>query len=504
VADGRLTRRTVIGGAAAGAATVSLPVSRARAKKKAKSRKRSVCADVIVVGAGLAGLTAARELVRAGKSVYVLEARDRVGGRVLNTPIGDGKVVESGGEFIGPTQNRMAALAKDMGVETFKTYDTEGSYLYHRNGNNLPYSPTPGVGPIPPDPDGAGEAGASIQIINNMAAEVPVDAPWKAPSATDWDSQTWETWKQNNLHTPGGRFLLDVATTAIFSFEARDLSMLYVLFYVAAAGDEDHPGDLNRLVSTAGGAQELRFRGGSQLVPLAVAKGLGKRVIKKAPVRRIVQRKKSVEVQADGVTATGQRVVVAIPPHLAGRIDYSPKLPALRDQLTQRMPMGSVIKVNVIYDKPFWRDAGWNGQVVSDTGPVQVTFDNSPEDAKKGVLMGFIEAHTARKLDALPVAERRQQVLENFALYYGEKALSPTGYVEMKWDEELWTRGCPVCATPPGVLLDFGEAIRAPIGRIHWAGTETSTYWTGYMDGAVRSGERVAKEVAPLLGRTRC
>ena len=412
----KLTRRGAIGGAAAGAAAAALPAASASAKSK-KARKRSVCADVIVVGAGLAGLTAAREIVKAGRSVYLLEARDRVGGRVLNTPIGNGKVVESGGEFIGPTQNRMAALAKEMGVETFKTYDTEGSYLYHRNGLNLPYSPTPGVGPIPPDPDGAAEAGASIQVINNMAAEVPVDAPWKAPSATDWDSQTWETWKQNNLHTPGGKFLLDVATTAIFSFEARDMSMLFVLFYVAAAGDEDHPGDLNRLVSTAGGAQELRFRGGSQLVPIGVAKALGKRVIKKAPVRRIVQRRKSVEVQADGVTATGQRVVVAIPPHLAGRIDYSPQLPAMRDQLTQRMPMGSVIKVNVIYDKPFWRDAGWNGQVVSDTGPVQVTFDNSPEDASKGVLMGFIEAHTARTLDGASVADRRKAVTENYATY---------------------------------------------------------------------------------------
>jgi monoamine oxidase len=357
---------------------------------------------------------------------------------------------------------------------------------------------------VPPDPDGAAEAGAAIQLINSMAAEVPVDAPWKAPSAADWDGKTWETWKQENLHTDGGKFLIDVATTAIFSFEPRDLSMLFVLFYVAAAGNEQNPGDLNRLVNTAGGAQELRFTGGSQLIPNELARRLGKRIRLNAPVRRIVQRKGSVEVQANGITATGQRVVVAVPPNLAGRIDYSPKLPGMREQLTQRTPMGSVIKVQAIYDRPFWRDQGLNGQVVSDTGPVQVTFDNSPPDGSRGVVMGFIEASTARRLDATTVEERRRLVLDNYATYFGDQARNAIGYVEARWDDEIWTRGCPVCGTPPGVLLDYGEAIRAPVGRIHWAGTETSTYWNGYMDGAVRSGERVAKELLPRLGRSVC
>ncbi|HEX8054772.1 MAG TPA: FAD-dependent oxidoreductase, partial [Thermoleophilaceae bacterium] len=304
--------------------------------------------------------------------------------------------------------------------------------------------------------------------------------------------------------TEGGRFLIDVATTAIFSFEPRDMSMLFVLFYIAAAGTEGTPGTLDRLVNTAGGAQELRFHGGSQRVPLELARRLGKRIRLNAPVRRIVQRKGSVEVHANGVTATGQRVVVAIPPHLAGRIDYSPKLPGMREQLTQRMPMGSVIKVQAVYERPFWRDRGLNGQVVSDTGPVQVTFDNSPPDGSRGVIMGFVEATTARRLDRTGPEERRRLVLENYASYFGEEALNATGYVEALWDSELWTRGCPVCAAPPGVLLDYGEAIRAPVGRIHWAGTETSTYWNGYMDGAVRSGERVARELLPRLGRSVC
>ena len=437
------------------------------------------------------------DLVAAGKTVVVLEARNRVGGRVRGTSIDGGHVVESGGEFIGPTQDRMAALAEDMGVDTFPTYNS-GNNLYYRRGVGVPYTLAP------PDPEGVGEALAAIGLINSMAAEIPVDAPWKAPNATEWDGKTWETWMQENLHTEGGRLLIEIATTSIFSFEPRDLSMLFFLFYTAAAGNEQNPGDFNRLINTAGGAQETRFTGGSQLVPLALAKQLGKRIRLGAPVRRIVQRKGSVEVQADGVTATGQRVVVAIPPHLAGRIDYSPRMPSQRDQLTQRMPMGSVIKVQAVYSKPFWRDAGYTGQVVSDTGPIQASFDNSPPDASRGVLMGFIEASTARRLDGSTAAERKRLVIDNYAAYFGEAARKPIQYVEARWDDEIWTRGCPVCATPPGVLLDYGEAIRAPVGRIHWAGTETSTYWNGYMDGAVRSGERVAREVVPKLGKTVC
>jgi monoamine oxidase len=496
-----VTRRTFVAGAAGGAAAASLPRTPARAA--AKKKTRTVCADVVVVGAGLAGLTAARDLVAAGRTVVVLEARDRVGGRIVNTPIGGGHVVESGGEFIGPTQDRIAALAKETGVDTYPTYN-EGDNVYFRRGLALPYSASGPLGAVPPDPEGAAEAGAAIQLINSMAAEVPVDAPWKAANAVEWDGKTWETWKQENLRTEGGRFLIDVATTAIFSFEPRDMSMLFVLFYIAAAGNEATPGTLDRLVNTAGGAQELRFHGGSQRIPLELARRLGKRVRLNAPVRRIVQRKSSVEVHADGITATGQRVVVAIPPHLAGRIDYSPKLPGMREQLTQRMPMGSVIKVQAVYERPFWRDRGLTGQVVSDTGPVQVTFDNSPPDGSRGVIMGFVEASAARRLDAMSADERRRLVLDNYASYFGEEARNATGYVEALWDSEVWTRGCPVCAAPPGVLLDYGEAIRPPVGRIHWAGTETSTYWNGYMDGAVRSGERVARELLPRLGRSVC
>jgi monoamine oxidase len=489
-----VTRRGLIGGAA-GTAVVT---GAAQAKPKPKPRPRS--ADVIVIGAGLAGLAAAHDVVARGRSAIVLEARRRVGGRTLNQPIGAGKVIEIGGQWIGPTQDALAKLAGDLGVKTYKTYNT-GNNVYYRNGILLPYrTDTPGLGAVPPDPSGGADAEQAIVKLDSMANEVPRDKPWTASSAVEWDGQTVETWKQKNLATDNGKFLLDVGIEAVFAAEPRDLSLLFLLFYIAGAGNETTPGTFERLINTADGAQDSRFVGGSQLVSIGLAKRLSRRVVLGKPARRIEQSRSGVRVFSDaGLVARGKRVIVAMAPTLAGRIDYHPALPALRDQLTQRFPNGSVIKCEAVYDTPFWRDAGLTGQAVSDASPVRITFDNTPPDGKPGVLLGFIEGTAARVYTRKPAAERRTAVLNNFATYFGEKALHPTAYYEMNWSTDPWTRGCYTGFTSPGVLLDFGEALRRPAGRIHWAGTETSTIWAGYMDGAVRSGQRAAKEVLGKL-----
>jgi monoamine oxidase len=455
-------------------------------------------ADVVVIGAGLAGLTAAREVVRAGHSAMVVEARTRVGGRTLNQPIGGGEVVEIGGQWIGPTQDALAALATDLGVGTYKTYN-DGNNVYYRDGVLLPYSSGGPLGPVPPDPTGGADAEQALARIDQMAGEVPRDAPWSAPSAAEWDSQTVETWKRDNVKTRNGQFLIDVAVEAVFAAEPRDLSFLFFLFYVASAGNESTPGTIERLVNTPGGAQESRFVGGSQLISLRMARRLGRRVVLGKPVRRIHQSRAGVEVVCDRLTIRGKRVIVAMAPSLAGRIAYEPKLPPLRDQLSQRVPNGSVIKCEAVYERPFWRDAGLTGQAVSDALPVRVTFDNTPPGGSPGVLLGFIEGEAARAWGPRSLADRRQAVLENFATYFGKAALEPTAYYEKNWSNDGWTRGCYTGFMGPGTLLDFGPALRAPAGRIHWAGTETSTIWAGYMDGAVRSGQRAAAEVLAAL-----
>jgi monoamine oxidase len=235
--------------------------------------------------------------------------------------------------------------------------------------------------------------------------------------------------------------------------------------------------------------------GGSQMVSIRLAQELGEGAVRlNAPVRRIEHGDGRVTVHGDGITARGKRVIVALPPTLTSRIAYDPPLPGHRDQLTQRMPQGSVIKCMAIYDEPFWRADGLSGQATSDAGPAKVVFDNSPPDGSPGVLLAFLEGERARTLGRLPAEERRRQILDGLTRLFGPRAAQPERFIERIWAEEEWTRGCYGCYMPPGAWTSFGATLRAPIGAIHWAGAETATVWNGYMDGAVQSGRRAARE----------
>ena len=489
-----VSRRRLLGTSAltaAGAAVAAVPTA-AKAASPASAN-----ADVVIVGGGLAGLTAARDLVAAGKSVVLLEARDRAGGRVYNMPLGDGTTSEGGAEFIGPTQDRIAALAKDMGVATFPTYNT-GQNVYYRQGQRSLYATDGVFGAVPPDP-GIVDLEPALLLINSMVQGITPGSPWTNPQAEEWDSQTFYTWSRAHTVSDGAHFLLDEFISATLSVRSRDVSLLYVLNYVASAGDETNPGTVDRLINTKGGAQESRFVGGSALVPLTLASRLGGVVHYNAPVRQIITQGSTVTVVADGITVTAKRAIVAMSPAMAAKIDFSPALPAARAQLNQRYPMGSIAKFVAVYPTPFWRAAGLTGQAVSDAGPIDATFDNSPPDASRGIMMGFVNQTNMRKLDGASSADLTAACLGSFVNYFGDNAKSPVLTAFQRWDNESWSGGGPVGIAPPGALLDFGHALREPSGLIHWAGTETSTYWTGYMDGAVRSGERVAAEVAPLV-----
>lgn len=421
----------------------------------------------------------------------VLEADERVGGRTENRSIGHGEVVELMGEYVGPTQHRVIALARHLGIRTFKTYNSGDNVLY-LDGKRTTY---PSTSPIPPVPGLAKELASAVLKLDKLASTVPVDSPWTASDAREWDSQTFETWKQANLQSPEGYSLFDAATNAIWGADPRDFSLLFAAWYIAAAGNSRNPGKFERLISTANGAQERRFVGGSQLISIKLAERLGRRVVLESPVRAISRTRRGVAVESDRLTVDAKRVIVTIPPAMTNQIAYDPPLPARRAQLIQRMPAGTLIKAEATYRRPFWRDHGLTGQAVSDTGPARTTFDNSPPDGKPGLIFGFIGGEDARTWWHRPLEERRAAVLDNFATYFGERARDPIDYVEDNAAAEEWIRGCPTTHWPTGVLLNYGPAIRNPVHRIHWAGSETSTYWVGYMDGAVRSGQRVADEV---------
>jgi monoamine oxidase len=446
-------------------------------------------ADVVVVGAGLAGLAAALELVAAGASVVVVEARDRVGGRVHNHDIGGGNVVEVGAQWIGPTQYRLAAVATELGVETFPTHVAGSNVLEYRGALQRYTGAIPKINPAV-----LVDVEQAQRRLNRLARTVPLEAPWEAPNAAKLDGQTAATWMRRNLATRGGRMLLGLGIEAVWAAQPEDMSLLHVLFYIHSAGS------LEMLFDTEGGAQQDRFVGGSQLLPIRMAEELGEeRLVLGSPVRRIQHGADGVVVHADGASARGRRAIVAVAPTLASRIAYDPPLPGYRDQLTQRMPLGTVAKCMAIYSEPFWRGEGLSGGATSDRGPVRLTFDNSPPGGSPGVLLGFLEGRSARELGRLRPEERRTAVVDCFARYFGPRAASPDDYVERLWAEEEWTRGCYGCHMPTGAWTGYGPALHAPIGPLHWAGAEYAHVWNGYMDGAVRSGEATAREVFELL-----
>jgi monoamine oxidase len=498
VEEGRVTRRRLVAGAAAGAlgsALANVPGADAR-QRTTHRRKKTHGADVVVAGAGLAGLTAARLIQRAGHSVVVLEARKRVGGRTLNHSIGGGKIVEAGGEYVGPTQDHILALAREMSVATFPAYD-DGDNVYYANGIRRTYSDTGPLGTAPPDPL-AGDVAAVVEELDLMASQIDVNAPWNASQAADWDKQTLQTWLDSNALTPNTRALAGAALQAVFGAEPREVSLLYTLYYIASAGNESNPGNFERLINTRGGAQQDRFLGGSQLISRRMAHQL-KHVLLGSPVRSIVQSPGGVRVVSDKLTVHAKRVIVAVPPPLAARIHYDPDLPDGRDQLLQRLPNGTLMKAEAVYSEPFWRKQGLTGTTVSTEGPAYLTFDNTPPDGSPGVLFSFIGGDNLRYWSGQPDDARRQAILKSFATYFGDEALRPVDYFEMNWSKEPWNRGCPVALAGPGVYTSYGNHLRPPTRRIHWAGTETSTWWNGYMDGAVRSGERAAAEVLGAL-----
>lgn len=443
----------------------------------------------VVVGAGLAGLAAARQLVADGHEVVVLEGRDRVGGRLEGMTLEDGTPLELGGQWIGEGHDRMRALVAELGLTTFRTYNDEGRLTLELLGRRTTMAAHKGAVPTL-SPFALADLAQGLRRFERLARRTDLERPWATPDAARMDGQTFETWVRRNLRTRAGRAYFRIACEAVWATETADVSLLHALFYAHSNAD------LETLLAVDRGAQQDRVVGGSVRIAEAMAAELGERVVLGSPVRRIVQTADGVRVETRaGEVHAADHVIVTLPPTLAGRLEYDPVLPSWRDQLTQRVPAGSVIKAFAVYPAPFWRSRGLNGQVASDVGPVKVVFDNSPPTPGPGVLMGFFEGAAARTWARRTPEERCAALVACLVRAFGPDAAEPVAYHERDWMAEEFTRGCYGAHFGPGVWTAYGEALRASIGRIHWAGAECAPRWNGYMEGAVRSGEDVAREV---------
>ncbi len=427
--------------------------------------------DVVVIGAGVSGLVAARDLLNQGVArVKVLEARDRVGGRTLNKTLALGAVAEQGGQWIGPTQTAVVDLMNELGITKFPTHNQ--GRLVDDTSSKL----------------GAADYADYLQAqarLDSLSKSVPLDAPWTAPDAARRDSMTLRDWMSRNMLTDGGKEIIELEVNSSLAAQSKNVSFLYYLFHLHSCTNMEHVGTH---------AQAWRITGGAQTIALELAAQINHVIETSAEVQAIAYRQHGALVQYNNQVIAAKKVIIAMMPAEVDRIQFHPRLPQQRSALQKNWSGGSGMKVHAVYPTPFWRNQGLSGQAISDSSYIALTSDNSPEDGSVGVLIGF------PVIDGVPLSDRmiRRLSLDSFAKFFGPQARNPVDFTYYDWGQDPLVTGC-VSPLAPGVLTGFGPALRLPIGSIHWAGTETSDKWHGYIDGAVRAGHRCANEVRALL-----
>lgn len=429
--------------------------------------------DVIVVGAGLAGLTAAWALVDAGATVQVLEASDRVGGRTRGGFTADGQWLELGGQWVSAEHTSLRGLVERFGLQLLDAV-SPGRVVHVHDGQVAAEQH---------------EVDTAITQFATIAESVDMGEPWHTPDAALLDEQTFAGWIRTALPNAAARAQFTAACAALFIPDPVEVSVLHAAFYFRSTGLVGALRGIDRQ------AQEWRIEGGPSALCERMAADLGKAVRLNAPVRKLLRNDGITAMCGDGFRRTARAAIVTAAPPMSARISYDPILPSARDQLSQRLHSIAVVKMYLVYDRPFWRDAGLSGEAVLDSGPIPVIMDNTTPGYSGGVLVAFIEGADSLTWQLHTPDARRTVLVETAVRVFGDKAADPVEYLEFDWSMDEFTRGCYSGHFPPGAWTSYGAALTAPVGAIHWAGTETSRAWTGYMEGAVRSGQRAAAEV---------
>ncbi|MDB5472227.1 MAG: hypothetical protein JWR84_3787 [Caulobacter sp.] len=443
-------------------------------------------ADVIVVGAGMSGLRAAKDLVGLGHTVIVLEAKDRVGGRVKAAELA-GRKIDLGGQWVGPHQTELRGEAARLGIQPYPQ-NFDGDIISQLGGHRARL----GEGSIPDlDPEAMAEMAMLTGQWTCDFQTLPADAPWTAPDAQAWDSQTVESWIVANLKTPEARSFARLIPRTAWAADSAQISYLWFMDVVRSGEG------LEGLMGGETGNEAGKYLGGMHQIAARLADELGERVVLNAAVTQVVQEDGGVRVETAGGTWRARYLILAGPPGPMNRIHFEPTLPTPRDALQQRMPAGTIIKFWMAYETDFWRADGYSGQVSADGPTIGLVMDDT-QPGGVGMLVGFFAGEHAVRYSGADKATRQAVAVEALVDYFGPLAASPIGYEDNDWCQEPWTWGY-VGSMGPGTMTRFGAALREPVGPIHWAGTETATEFAGYIEGALRSGSRAAGEVAKLL-----
>lgn len=454
-----------------------------------------ITCDVVIVGAGVTGLTAATRLRAAGKSVVVVEARDRVGGRLWTDHI-DGQLFEIGGQWVSPDQTALLAMLDELGLDTYPRYRDGESIYIGKDGEARRFT-----GDIVPASDTTqSELARLIEILDGLVAQIDPAAPWEHPDAAELDHVSFRAWLESQSADAEARDNVSLyIADAMLTKPSHAFSALQALLMAASAGSFSNLVDADFIL-------DRRVIGGLQQVPLRLAEALGSDVLLGTAASRIEWTEGYARVVAgprESIVIDAQRVIVAVPPNLHSRINYAPPLPRLRQQLQQHQSLGLVIKVHATYETPFWREDGLSGTAFSPYKLVHEAYDNSNYGESQGTLVGFVSDEKADALLLLDAEERKRHILESLAAFYGPKALTPAVYYESDWAAEYWTQGAYASSFDLGGLTRYGAMQLEPVGAIRFGTSDVAAEGYQHVDGGIRVGERLAAEVLSSLAPPR-